>query len=165
MKQTSILIFVIINLFCTITNAQKIALTVNEAKEKGIMDILEKDYTSAIHVDSTKAVFKTEAEQDKMAEVYQQLIQDFGKFLSEKQFVWKNVTKSFNRIYFNTDGSVDYFVYSFRFWDDNSVKLTDEEQAMFKKLLNEFIQDYKIPMSADKKFAQCSPVTYMPKKK
>jgi hypothetical protein len=38
--------------------------------------------------------------------------------------------------------------------------ISKENQERFEILLNQFIQDYKIPLTANTKFAQCSPVIY-----
>jgi hypothetical protein len=119
---------------------------------------------SAVHSDTAKAVFKTDSEQKDMLQAYYKLVLDFGKFLSKNNFIWEKQTKGFNRIYFNSDGTIDYFLYSF---NTNNVKLEDqlseEKQIEFNRLLNLFIQDYTVPMTAKTKFAQCSPVTFMSK--
>ena len=117
---------------------------------------LDSTYKSAIHSDSTKAVFK---DNEEVAKAYNTLLQDLGNFLYKNGFLWEQTVRGFNRIYFNKDGSIDYFIYTFR------SELTAEQLSKFNTLLNEFIQDYKFPLSADEKFAQCSPVTYVPKEK
>ncbi len=52
------------------------------------------------------------------------------------------------------------FIYSIR-----PGQLTVEVENKFNELLNQFIKNYKLPMSAEINFAQCSPVTYTPSKK
>lgn len=118
---------------------------------------LDSTYKSAVHSDSTLAVFKNVEE---VSEAYRSLLQSLGDFLSKNNFDWEEKTSGFNRIYFDTDGSIDYFVYSFK-----GTPLTEKQIARFDELLNLFIQDYRFPLQADEKFAQCSPVTYLPKEK
>lgn len=98
-----------------------------------------------------------------MHQEYVNLIFGLNAFLSENNFEWEKPTRCFNRIYSSSDSTIDYFLYNFTGGDQD--KPSAEMQAEFKRLLNLFIQDYKISLSADVKFAQCSPVTYMPKEK
>jgi len=141
--------------------AQKLAMTFQAAEKMGIsINSLEKMYKSALHVDSSQAVFKTDAEQTRMYEAYIKLLQDFGKFLYAHQFKWEHPTRCFNRIYFNTDGTIDYFL--FNFLGKPAEKLADAKEKEFTQLLNAFIKDYQIPLTAKSKFAQCSPSTYVP---
>ena len=130
----------------------------NDAPKYGIRTTqLDSIYKSAIHADSTLAVFKSVED---VSTAYSSLLQAFGNFLSKNNFVWDQKTTGFNRIYFDADGSIDYFVYSFR-----GTQLSEEQLTRFNELLNLFIQDYHFPLTAKEKFAQCSPVTYAPKAK
>src|SRR5256885_46225 len=148
-----------------IANGQHLALTFQDAEKQGKGYLqLESIYKSAVHADTSQAVFKSEAEQQAMGEAYIKLLQDFGKFLKANNFKWERPTKCFNRIYFNTDGTIDYFLYNFLTKNVKSEdQLSQEKQGEFNRLLNLFIMDYKISMTAKTKFAQCSPVTYAPK--
>lgn len=133
------------------------AMTFNEAKENNIRtSYLDSIYPNAIHyTDTSLAVFKTN--QDVLLSAYQKLLQDLGKHLKANDFFWDKPTKGFNRIYFNKDGKIDYFLYNFR-----ADQLTIEQEKKFGELLNKFIIDYQFPLTAKTGFAQCSPVTYMP---
>lgn len=140
------------------TFSQHLALTINDAGKKGMsVEHLDSTYKSAVHVDTSQSVFKTESEQSAMFDAYSKLLQDFGKFLTENNFKWESPTRGFNRIYFNKDGSIDYFLYNF------SSDISQEKQTEFNRLLNLFIKNYKISLTAKENFAQCSPTTYMPK--
>ncbi len=142
--------------------AQQLGLTFDEAEKQGIrISYLDSIYPSAVHNDTSLAVFKTESEQQKMYEAYVKLLQDFGNFLSENNFKWEKPTRCFNRIYFNNNGSINYFLFNFLGKED--VQPTPDKQKEFKRLLNLFIKDYSIQITATTKFAQCSPTTYMPK--
>jgi len=152
-------------LLVSIANAQHTGLTFQDADKQGLTNAhLDSIYKSAVHVDTSQAVFKSEKEQKALGDAYIQLLQDFGKFLAQNNFKWDKPTKCFNRIYFSSDGTIDYFIYNFL---NQNVRAEDrlsvEKQAEFNRLLNQFIQDYKFPLTATTKFAQCSPTTYMPK--
>lgn len=141
--------------------AQNKGLTFQEANEFKVgPSVLDNLYKSAIHVDSTLAVFQTEQEQQAMIEAYTKLLQDLGKFLNSNDFKWEKPTRCFNRVYFNGDGKIDYFLYNFSGNEED--KSSAEVQSKFQELLNKFIADYQIDVTAKEGFAQCSPTVYMP---
>lgn len=143
--------------------AQHLGMTFQEAEKKGLSyQHLDSIYTSAVHSDTSLAVFKSEKEQEALQQAYYKLLQDFGNFLSKNNFNWEKPTRCFNRIYFNADGTIDYFLYNFL--GNPEDKPANEIEKEFEKLLNVFISDYAFALKAKTKFAQCSPTTYMPKK-
>jgi len=140
---------------------QHLGLTFQNAEKQGIsIKHLDSIYISAVHTDTSLAVFKTETEQEAMQQAYIKLLQDFGKFLSENNFKWEKPTRCFNRIYFSADGTIDYFMFNFLGKPED--KPAENIEKEFQKLLNVFILDYKFSLTAKTKFAQCSPTTYMP---
>lgn len=146
---------------CSECIGQNLGLTFQEAEAKGIsISKLDSLYQSAVHVDTSQAVFKTDSELQAMQQSYIKLLQDLGDFLSENDFHWKEPTRCFNRIYFDSDGTIDYFLFNFLGKPEDIPSA--ERQKEFERLLNTFIEDYQFPLSAEKKFAQCSPTTYMP---
>ena len=141
--------------FCYLSYGQK-AMTFNDANEQNIkMSSLDSQYQSGIHADTSLAVFKTNT--DEYIAGYQDLLQDLGQYLKENNFLWDKPTNGFNRIYFDKNGKIDYFLYSFR-----PNQMTTEQENGFAELLGKFILNYKFPLTANTKFSQCSPVTYMP---
>lgn len=156
-KSNFILFFFFLNSWQTL--GQRLGLTFQEAEKQGIPILhLDSVYKSAIHSDTSLAVFKTETEQNSMQKAYIQLLQDFGRFLSSNNFKWERPTRCFNRIYFNSDGTTDYFL--FNFLGDTSYKPSEKNEKEFKRLLNLFISDYKLSLTAKTPFVQCSPTTY-----
>ncbi len=135
---------------------QNKALTFQKAEEQGISyKHLDSLYKSAVHSDTTLAVFKTPEEQENLQKAYRHFIVELATFLNENNFKWGNQTRCFNRIYLNSDGTVDHFLYNFP-----KDALTAQKEKEFDHLLNIFIQDHKFPLTANEKFAQCSPVKY-----
>ena len=130
-------------------------------KESISVEELERTHKNAVHGDTSKAVFKTEMEQQAISEAFVKLLQDFGNFLSGNDFLWDKPTRCFNRIYFNSDGTIGYFLFNFTGKPEDQP--STEKQQEFQRLLNLFIKDYKIAVSAEKKFAYCSGTVYMPK--
>ncbi|MFM2269196.1 MAG: hypothetical protein RL757_2637 [Bacteroidota bacterium] len=142
--------------FVSLAQAQNKAMTFeNAAKQDNSYEKLDKIYKSAVNNDPQFAVFKTPEEQADLQKAYVTLLQNLGKFLKSKGFKWEKETKCFNRIYINSDGTIDYFLYNF-----SKNQVAPEKQAEFEILLNEFIKTQKFPITAKEKFAQCSPVKY-----
>lgn len=162
MKKLSFTLF--LSVFVTVfVRAQHLGLTFKEAENQGIrIAHLDSVYKSAVHSDTSLAVFKSDKEQEAMSQAYITLLQDFGKFLKAQGFNWSKPTRCFNRIYFAKDGTIDYFLFNFLGKPED--KPLEEAQLEFKRLLNLFIASYQFPLTAKTKFAQCSPTTYMPHK-
>lgn len=124
-----------------------------EIKAAGVsISHLDSTYKSAIHTDKKLAAFPGREEQVQKA--YIAMLTDLATFLKKHDFKWAETVHCFNRVYFNSDGRIDYFLYNFR------GSITPEKQAGFKQLLNEFIATYQFGMKNKVKFVQCSPVTY-----
>jgi hypothetical protein len=125
-------------------------MPVQEAKQNGILTKVEKEYKGALGDDG---IFKTELEQQKHIDAYRNYLLDFGKFLEKNNFKWDEDTKGWNRIYMKPDGTIDYFLYSFK-------NLPEEKEKEFQRLLSLYIKDHKFGNPAPDKFHQCSSVTY-----
>ena len=135
------------------------AMSIHEAKlNKMSMEKLDSLYKSGLNSDPSLAVFAEKTEE--YVQAYNKLLQELGAHLAKHDFFWEKPTKGFNRIYFDKDGSVDYFLYKFL-----PNQLTKEQEERFGDLLKLFISDYRFSLTAEEGFAQCSRVTYMPQKK
>jgi hypothetical protein len=138
------------------------AMSIDSASTKGIsIEQLDLEYKSALDTDSTKAVFRSEQEQAQLQKAYIQLLQDLSTFLKQHDFKWEKATKCFQRIYFSTDGKIDYFIYNFKLKSVAAADLiSDKRAAKFDELLGLFIKDYTFAVKANEKFAQCSPTAF-----
>lgn len=150
-------IFAALLLFSFFTGfSQRTATTFQKAINSGTsIETLDTVYKSALSSgpDSLLAVFR--GKENEFYTEYIALLGSLAKHLKSNGFSWNKRTKCFNRIYFNEDGTIDYFLFNFK---PGEIPADKEEQ--FEKLLNSFIQDYKFPLPTSSKFAQCSPVTY-----
>jgi hypothetical protein len=153
MKKNILIYLLSLTAFCN--HGQKV-MHFQEAEKQGkSYQSLDSLYKSAVHSDTSQAVFKTPEEQQILQKAYSTFLQELGKHLKENNFKWEKLTKCFNRIYINSDGTVDYFLYKF-----SKDQITEEKEKEFERLLNIFLKDHKFPASAKEKFAQCSPVKY-----
>ena len=119
------------------------------------MEDLENRYKSAIHTDTSLAVFKTEEEQAKFIEAYQSFVKEIGLYLGENGFEWKNPTRIFNRFYVDKQGNVEYYVYNFL-----ANQIDEPTVQTFETLMKGFFEDHTFGTTAQTPFAQCSPVVF-----
>lgn len=145
-----------------IMKAQQKALSYENAIKQGIsIEAFDKNYKSAIDADSTKAVFKSIENQEKLQKAHTKLLNGFGAFLVENKFKWEKKTRCFQRIYFSPNGTIDYFIYNFNLKNVNPTDIPSEDQQKeFQRLLSVFIKDYVFELKANEPFAQCSPTSY-----
>jgi hypothetical protein len=137
-----------------VVSSQPLATTFQNAEQLGIsISELDSTYKSAVHAVEELGVFNHK--QKEFINHYVKLHQDLSTHLVENDFQWPKDIKLFTRVYFAEDGSIDYFLLNPR-----QAGISEEKNKLFFNLLNGFVSDYKIELSADTKFAQCSPVTY-----
>lgn len=147
-------------LFCfifatTLTYGQKMATSFKKAIDSGVsVQKLDEAYQSALHEDSTKAAFR--GREKEFINAYTSMLTDLQKHLANNQFTWGQSTRCFNRVYFNSNGGIDYFLFDFK-------NLPVEKQNDFERLLGSFIKTYQFPVTNTVNFAQCSPVSYVDK--
>lgn len=85
---------------------------------------------------------------------YYAMLHDLGNFLNDNYFFWGGQVRCSNRIYFDVDGNIDYYLFNFE------EGLTETKQNQFKELLTQFIANFEFDLKPEKQFAQCSPVNY-----
>lgn len=155
--------FFFVIILCISCNEIPKGLTIQEAEKQGIFfDSLNIIYKSAISVDTSNAVFKTETDMEKASIAYQNLLDEFGKYLTKNNFKWPFATTCFQKVYFSEDGKIDYFL--FNFLGEPPYEVTADQEMKFKSLLNEFIEIYKYPITANMKYSQCGTIVYGLKK-
>jgi len=154
-KMKRLLFFTVFLIACSNIKAQQ-AMTFQAGKEAGIeMKDLDANYTSPLDSDSASAaIFGVGQEQ--YIKLYQEYLGELGQYLSDQGFKWERPRWCFNKIYFNEEGRVDFFLYNFR-----PGEITDEMVVEFQKHLENFVKDSEFPTKPNSAFSQCSPVTYV----
>ncbi|MFO8055610.1 MAG: hypothetical protein R6U19_10670 [Bacteroidales bacterium] len=143
-------IVVCLGIICCFSAYGQEAVSFQEAREQGLMKELDSLYEDGTQLE----VFEN---QNEYFSAWQELLQEFGNFLEENDFNWHEPTAVFQRVYFNEEGQIDYFLYMFR-----SGNLSDKKKQRFHNLLGEFIRGYRFSLNAGQKFAQCGSVQYQP---
>lgn len=128
-----------------------------ESEGQKISD-LDSIYPSAMHIDSTIAVFY--GREQEFYEAWVSLLRDLAQHLAGNDFVWGKPTWCFNKVYFNKGGKIDKFLFNFK-----TGVVEEDKQESFTTLLTDFAKDYKLKIDspADSNFSQCGPATYMDK--
>ena len=119
---------------------------------------LDSIYPSAMHVDTTIAVFH--GREQEFYGAWISLLQDLGQHLADNDFAWGKPTWCFNKVYFNKDGKIDKFLFNFK-----KGEVDEDKQDTFATLLTDFAKNYKLKIDsvADSNFSQCGPATYKDK--
>lgn len=129
------------------------ALPIADAASRGInIASLDRQFTMGIGSDSVETVFK--GKETEYINAYYAMMRQLGEHLNQNSFRWGGSIRCFNRIYFNADGSIAYYLYEF---ED---PISDSKKARFQELLSSFISTYRFTLPTDQRFAQCSPVNY-----
>jgi hypothetical protein len=134
----------------------QIALTYEQSASKGVSYLkLDSLYKSAVNADAALAVFKTSSEQAALQAAYTQFFKMLGAYLQANNFKWEKPVRCFNRIYMAPNGAVEHFLFNFA-----PGQVSPEKEKQFASLLNEFVKTNTFGLTADEKFAQCSPIKY-----
>ena len=142
-----VLIAIVSLSFCSL-HGQKV-LSFSEAKEQGITTKgLDSLYCSSVEDGSGNFVFESKEE---VAAAWTKMLTDISSFLFKNAEIKNIEVKLFQRVYFNKEGKIDYYLYNIRNKDD----VTEEQLQQITDVLNEFVKDYQFSLSADRDFVQC----------
>jgi hypothetical protein len=152
MRYAVILLLLLVPIFC---RAQQKAQTFQDAERAGLtVQKLDNIYANAMDADTAKAVFKGSMATD-FYKAYSAMLTDLSLYLQKNNFTWDKPTRIFHRIYFEPDGSIDYYLLNLK-----PANLTPEKETRLITLINDFAKNYKLAITTNKKFAQCSPAIY-----
>jgi hypothetical protein len=158
MKTTLLCSLLIITTFICCKESQK-GMTFKEAENMGIsFDSLELEYKTLHSLGKSDTLLI-----EKAGKAYYNFFNAFNTYLTNKNLKWPFEVKCFHKMYFSPDGSFNYFL--FNFLNEPPYKVSPEQETKFKILLNEFIDNYKFPITTDVKYSQCGSIIYGSKKK
>ncbi len=151
----SLFSFILFLLFLIpIANGQATVMTFAQAQENDIsIDEIDARYMDALHATPELGLFNENPQQ--FVQQFREFHTELANYLNSNGFYWQEPTRIFSRIYFSTEGEIEYF-----FLNEGQANLSTEEMEQFTNLTQSFISDYDLGISGDKPFAQCSPVVY-----
>lgn len=150
---------VVLSIFILFTNllvAQK-TMTMQEARTKGLIKELDKTHYTAMNGDKTQAAFPGKKSEEFLT-AYKQMFYDLANHLDKNGFKFGKATKCYNRIYFNSNGTINYYFYSIK-----PDEIDAANEAKFKKLLGDFVKTYQLKTTAAVNFYQAGPVNFTDK--
>lgn len=118
---------------------------------------LDAQFKSAIHSDTTLAVFKSKDDQSRLISSYRDFLKAMGMYLRKSAFEWEEPLRLFNRFYFNPQGEVAYYVYNFQ---GPSARIAEKDRDKFEEVISAFFKTHTLGIKASRPYAQCSPVTF-----
>lgn len=152
MRYAAFILWLFAPLFCY---SQQKAYTFQDAEKEGLtVQKLDNMYANALDADTAKAVFRGDKVTD-FYKAYTSMLTDLSVYLQKNNFTWEKPTRIFHRIYFEPDGSIDHYLLNLK-----PAGLTPEKETRLIALINGFAKNYKLAITASKKFAQCSPAIY-----
>jgi hypothetical protein len=144
----NIVLLICFNLcFCSFYGQK--AMSFEEAETQGVTTKkLDSIYTNALDDGTGIYVFENE---DEIMKAWTEMLQDISSFLRKKEEMRKIDIHVFQRVYFNKDGKIDYYLYKIR----NSEQISEEQILQINEFLNDFVENYQFSLSADRNFVQC----------
>ncbi|MDB4158058.1 hypothetical protein N9609_01060 [bacterium] len=101
----------------------------------------------------------TESEYKIVTESWSEFHKKVSKFIKEENFKWEvpdSTISIVNRIYFDKNGTIDY--YGFKILNPS---ISAEKNEEFKKVLEKFSKEIKLELKRDKQYAQCGKTKYL----
>ena len=81
------------------------------------------------------------------------------KFLEEENFDWEvpdSTIRIYNRIYFDKDGNINYYVFNIK-----NPSISMEKKVEFENVLLKFSKNVQLELQRDQEFAQCGKTKYL----
>ena len=93
-----------------------------------------------------------------VAKSWSEFHKKLSHFIKEENFKWEvsdSTITIMNRIYFDKNGTIDYYTFKIK----NS-SVTDEKIVEYEKVLQKFSGNVKLDLKRDEKYAQCGKIKY-----
>jgi hypothetical protein len=130
----------------TINIFGQVGYSFSEAKASGItLQHLDSLYERAIDSDS---------KEDYYIDAWTKMFQALKDTLVKENFTWVSPTTAFNRVCFQKNGSIDYFLYKFK------TDIDPSKVMEFNAILNRFIKTYRFPKTKNKNFFYTGNIDY-----
>jgi len=153
MKKLAILLFLLC--LASATYSQQKVLNISDLKQQGIsMRHLDSLYQATPSDDTIHPVFNKMYFDTIVHLALSEMFENINKSLVNKGFKWATPVECINRVYFNTSGKIDFYIYIFH------GMVGEEMDVKFKEILTEFIANYKLPVVAPVKFSITEPVMF-----
>ena len=92
-----------------------------------------------------------------IGKAWMDLNQKIGNFLAKNNFHWESdasAIKVWHKFYFHKDGTLNKYFFNF------ITNISQEKKNEYKKLIEEFAKNYKLPLTKESQFAQCGKAAF-----
>lgn len=100
----------------------------------------------------------TEDEYQIVSKSWSEFHKELSQFIKNENFKWEvpdSTITIMNRIYFDKNGTIDYYTFKIK----NS-SVTDEKIVEYEKVLQKFSRDVKLDLKRTENYAQCGKIKY-----
>lgn len=133
----------------------QVVMTFETADGAGLrVSQLERTYSVELGEDETLYVPEMDGRQE--MEMFVALRYQLADSLKAWGFRWERTTSVKNRVFFNTEGRLDYFFYSTAPHFTSPMDCT-----RFEDMLVRFFRTYQLPQSPSTLIVRCAPITFL----
>ncbi|MCA0131712.1 hypothetical protein [Winogradskyella alexanderae] len=101
----------------------------------------------------------SKTERERVIKSWSNFHKKINKFMKEEGFSWEvpdSTISIYNRIYFDKNGTVNYYVFNI-----NNPSISELKKAEFKNVLSKFSKEVHIELQRAGQFAQCGKTKYL----
>ena len=101
----------------------------------------------------------SDAEREAVINSWTNFHKKVNEFLEEENFSWEvpdSTISIYNRIYFDKNGNVNYYVFNI-----NNPSITEDKKTEFENVLMQFSKNVKLELQRDQEFSQCGKTKYL----
>ena len=101
----------------------------------------------------------SESEYKIVVESWSEFHKKVSQFIKEENFKWEvpdSTITIFNRIYFDKNGTIDYYTFKIK-----NPSVSSEKQAEYEKVLQKFSKEVKLDLKRSEQYAQCGKTKYL----
>ena len=101
----------------------------------------------------------SEAERESVINSWSNFHKKVSKFLLEEKFDWEvpdSTISIYNRIYFDKNGNINYYVFNI-----NNPSISEGKKAEFETVLAKFSKSVQLELQRDQAFSQCGKTKYL----
>lgn len=100
----------------------------------------------------------SESEYKIVVESWSEFHKKISKFIKEENFKWEvpdSTITIYNRIYFDKNGTIDYYTFKIK-----NPSISAEKRAEYEKVLQKFSKEVKLDLKRSEQYAQCGKTKY-----
>ncbi|HLV13749.1 MAG TPA: hypothetical protein VKY41_01115 [Xanthomarina sp.] len=161
----SMWILLIIGLIsCKQNSTEKVTEDIKEPKIVSANNEMAYNEIKKLNLDSTYTNLLdprnvSEPEYKMVMKSWSEFHKNISQFLIDENFKWEvpdSTITIFNRIYFDKNGTIDYFTFKIK-----TPSVSDEKQTEYEKILLKFSKQVKLNLKRPEQYAQCGKTKYL----